>query len=133
MYSSACRFILQPQFFLNVAEHTLCQELSPCQVSGFKVLPFLSYSLLLSFCVSPSHCTQNFLFNVENYIFPPICNLKHLKRFCSKFIFKRNNESQCWQRKQCEKLQLRKFKNIMGICKGGGKWKSLQPVLTGVV
>lgn len=53
--SSVHSFILQPQFLLNLAEHTLCQELFSCQVSGFKVLPLLSYSLLLSFCVSPSH------------------------------------------------------------------------------
>lgn len=53
--STVRSFILQPQFLLNLAEHTLCQELFLCQVSGFKGLPFLSYSLLLSFCASLSH------------------------------------------------------------------------------
>lgn len=49
LLSSVHSFISQPQFLLNLAEHTLCQDLFPCQVSGFKVLPFLSYS------VSPLH------------------------------------------------------------------------------
>lgn len=83
-------------------------------------------------CVSLSLAHKTFFLVQEIIFFPHVRNLKHLKRFFSKFIFKRNNESQHWQRKQCEKLQLRKSRNIMGICRGGLKWKSLQPALAGI-